>query len=139
MKPPSHQNNHGFTLIELVTVVIILGIVAVTIIPRFVQNDPFELRTAQDKIISAARHAQQLSMTRGNTANIQLQVDNTSKQVTILNSGKPAIDLPAALTYTDATISYNTLGEANAATTLTITGNNSRQVCIESTGYAHAC
>jgi MSHA pilin protein MshC len=134
---------HGFTLIELVTVIIILGIIAATALPRFVQNDPFELRTAQDRIISASRQARQLAMTKGATANVRLQLDNGNKRIRITynEAGLQTIDLslPTGLTYNNATINYNAIGDASPATTFSISGQSTRTVCIEATGYAYAC
>ena len=49
----------GFTLVELITVIIILGFVSVMVLPRMLQPGSFQSRTVQDKLISAAREAQQ--------------------------------------------------------------------------------
>ncbi len=55
-------NARGFTLVELVTVVVLLGIVLVTVTPRFFSRDGFGDYAARDQIIAAARLAQQRAM-----------------------------------------------------------------------------
>lgn len=137
------DSQHGFTLIELVTVITILGILAVFTVPRFLQTTSFETRTVQDQIVRAAQEAQQLAMHKGIGANVQLQVDNTNHRMRIsyIDGGAQVRDyaVPDSITLSNATISYSTLGDATPASTIVITGDSTRQVCIESTGYAHSC
>lgn len=139
------RNDHttGFTLIELVTVITILGILAAYAAPRFLHSSPFEARTTQDQLLRAAQEAQQLAMTKGSGANVQLQVDNSNKRIRIqyTQSGTQTRDtlIPADIAVSNATITYTSLGDAAPASTIVITADTTRQVCIETTGYAHSC
>ena len=140
---PRSEHTSGFTLIELVTVITILGILAVYVAPRFSQTSAFESRTIQDQLIRAAQEAQQLAMSKGLGANVQLQVDNTNQRIRIqyTDSGTQIRDtpIPSGITLSNATLTYTSLGDASPVSTIVISGDTTRQVCIESTGYAHSC
>lgn len=142
MKPTSKQS--GFTLIELVTVILILGLLAVVAVPRFANKGSFESRTVEDKLISAARHAQQLAMSKAVSANVQLQTDNTNKRIRITYSegGVQTIDqsIPSDVDIDNVTITFNKKGEAsNLVSQLIINiSPGSRSIMIETTGYTHA-
>jgi len=142
--PFSLAKASGFSLVEVITVLVILGILAVVAVPRFADKSNFPERATQDQIIALARYTQQLAMARGASDAVTLILNDNSLQVTI--DGAPTM-LPGGtgtnrvfeqVAISNASVAYSALGET-AATTLTITGEASRQVCIESTGYAHAC
>lgn len=142
--PFSPAKASGFSLVEVITVLVILSILAVVAMPRFTGNSGFSERAAQDQIIALARYAQQLAMTRGASDTVTFILNGNSLQVAI--DGAPAV-LPGGtstsrvfehVAISNTSLAYSALGETTA-TTLTITGEASRQVCIESTGYAHAC
>lgn len=52
----------GFTLIELIAVMIIAVILAAIIAPRFFERDVFESRGFRDQVISALRYAQKAAI-----------------------------------------------------------------------------
>lgn len=54
--------NHGFTTIELVTVIIIVAILAVNVLPRFDGTASYEAHTHRAQLISALRLTQQRAM-----------------------------------------------------------------------------
>ncbi|MGK0442420.1 MAG: MSHA pilin protein MshC [Pseudohongiellaceae bacterium] len=62
MTYPQANSESGFTLIEMVSVMVLLGILAVTAIPSFTGTDDFSAYSAQDQIIAGARMAQQRAM-----------------------------------------------------------------------------
>jgi len=142
MRQVSKQS--GFTLIEMVTVIVILGIMAVAILPRFLGPSNFDSRTASDILISSLRQAQQLAMSKAPSANVSVTTDNASKRIRIsyTESGVQNIDINISsnITITSTSITFLKSGAANIGgqQTITITPNP-RSVCIETTGYAHAC
>jgi MSHA pilin protein MshC len=50
--------SRAFTLIELITVIAILGVLAVVVGPRFASTGVFEARTFYDDVLQAIRYAQ---------------------------------------------------------------------------------
>ena len=56
------KNSKGFTIIELVTVIILLGILAVAVVPKFDGTSSYEAYTFRDQLISALRLTQQRAM-----------------------------------------------------------------------------
>ena len=53
---------HGFTLVELITIIIIIGIVAVAAAPRFFDRNVFDSRGFHDQVISTVRYAQKTAI-----------------------------------------------------------------------------
>ena len=61
------KNARGFTLIELVTVIILLGILAVAVLPKFDGTASYEAHTHRAQLISALRLTQQRAMQQTDT------------------------------------------------------------------------
>ncbi len=134
----------GFTLIEMVTVIVILGLLAVVMIPRFLAPSNFDSRATADTLISSLRQAQQLAMTKAPSANVSITTDNSNKRIRIsyTEGGAQTIDvsISANITITATTIPFLKSGAANIGGQQTITiSPNARSVCVETSGYAHAC
>ncbi len=55
----------GFTLVELVSVIVVLGIMAAFIAPRFFQRDAFEEMGFAAQALSAIHYAQKLALASG--------------------------------------------------------------------------
>ncbi len=58
----SVKNQRGFTLVELITVIVIVGIIAVAAVPRFFQRSVFDSRGFFDQVISTLRYAQKVAI-----------------------------------------------------------------------------
>ena len=75
------KRNSGFTLIELVTVIIIVGILAVSVAPKFDGTASYEAHSHRAQLISALRLTQQRAMQQTDTSDgycHQLIFDNDS-------------------------------------------------------------
>lgn len=138
----------GFTLFELIMVIVVLGILAITANSRFSDSGSFSSLVAQDQLIATARFAQQTAMTRGPNVNVSLSISGSNYQVLIdgvaifLPGGGTTASLPdgASVTPNPVTVSYDSLGNSTGGqTTLTIAvaGEANRTVTIEASGYAH--
>lgn len=53
---------HGFTIVELITVMIVIGILAAIAIPRIGQLDAFTSSAYRSEVLSALHHAQKSSV-----------------------------------------------------------------------------
>lgn len=138
----------GFTLLELIIAITIIGIISVTAFSRFASEDAFAVRVEQENLISALNQAQQLAMA-GQTVQF---VITSSSSYTIKVGAVPVdyslagitypqfIDAGVSLSPSSLTLGYSNLGSIGASTTITLSSDTggSATVRVEESGYAHA-
>lgn len=147
--------NRGFSLIELISVIVLVGILSTYSVSRFVSRDGFSDYAAQDLIISAARIAQQRAMYDHSTgACYRLSI--SSNRIGAINAAGNYVGpanwstgvLLDDVTVADMEVYFDGLGNAldsadctgsPSATTIPITGSSGLQVCIYATGYVQSC
>lgn len=134
----------GFTLIELITVIILIGIVSVTLFSRIDNIKTTNIQAGRDDLIAALFFAQQTAMAR---SNIKLIITASSVSVTendapikVHAQGYP-LAFPSGVTATPLTLTYDKLGRTGSATANTIVlsaaGGLSASITLEASGYAH--
>ena len=69
---PNSSRISGFTLIELITVMVIIGIMAIAALPRFVDQNVFESRGFHDETKSLLRFAQKTAVAQRRTVCVAL-------------------------------------------------------------------
>ena len=68
---------HGFTLLELVATLILIGILSVTALPRFFDSSGFEEHAYRSEVIAKLRHIQLRSMQQATTSCLDIEMDNS--------------------------------------------------------------
>jgi prepilin-type N-terminal cleavage/methylation domain-containing protein len=120
-------SNKGFTVIELIVVIVLVGIMAVAAISRSLNSPVINGREAAAMVGTDIRRAQELAM--ANIVDCRIIFDGTSSYQIIRDPGgtNTLLDtktIPAGITASSATIDFNSLGEPNGGVTVTVGGNS---------------
>ena len=70
------NKEHGFTIVELILVIVIIGILAAVVGPRFFTRSNFDERFYFEEVLSTVRYAQKLAVASG--CRIQVSQNSTS-------------------------------------------------------------
>ena len=131
------RTNRGFTLVELITVMILIGIISVTLFSRLGSIASSRVQAGRDDLIAALFFAQQTAMARSGVQCIIASNSLSVKENGANAKGYP-LALPTGVTATAANLSYDKLGRTTATSiVLTGTDGSSATVKVEATGYAH--
>jgi type II secretory pathway pseudopilin PulG len=79
----------GFTLIELVMIMVILGLISVYAVPRFTMGI-FDARSAAQEFVEAIRYAQEMSM--AHSGDMDYGITFTTTGYTVSKGGAPVPD-----------------------------------------------
>ncbi|HWV15960.1 MAG TPA: type II secretion system protein [Cellvibrio sp.] len=134
------NRQQGFTLVELICVIIIIGVLSITLLSRFTLSTAANIQASRDDLIAALFFAQQTAMAR---SNIQLVV--TAGAVSVTESGVPIVvhrqgypfSFPNGVSATPITFTYDKLGHTTGGTITLTKAGVSASVTVENTGYAH--
>ncbi len=72
--------SRGYTLVELVTVIVILGILAAFAVPRFADHQVFEERGFYEEVVAALRYGQKIAV--GSGCPVQISIDASGYALT---------------------------------------------------------
>ncbi|MDO9150391.1 MAG: prepilin-type N-terminal cleavage/methylation domain-containing protein [Methylotenera sp.] len=91
-----HRHN-GFTVVELVAVIVIVGIIAAVAAPRFIGRDAFDARGAYGTLISALRYAQKTAIAQRTNVFVNINLSARTICLGYTNTCIPAVIDPATL------------------------------------------
>ncbi|HET6655819.1 MAG TPA: GspH/FimT family pseudopilin [Gammaproteobacteria bacterium] len=117
------NRNHGFTMIELIAVVIIVGILAAFTLPHFLGRAAFDARGVHDSLASALRYAHKVAIASNCPVQVQIQTGSYSLQQRPQPCGsgafsEPVLDPTRNSPFADSNLHGVTL---SPATTITFT------------------
>lgn len=149
MKMTVHSK--GFTIVELVMVIILVGILSAVALPRFFQTSAFEQRAVFDSTLNAVRYAQKLAVATGcqtqfqsTTSSYQILADDGCDSGTfstaVFNPGSNESGFSettngVTLTASTANITFFPLG--NASTDATVALASRTIVIVADTGFVY--
>lgn len=150
----------GFTLVELIVTLILVGILSAVAIPRFMGQGSFETRGFHDQVITAIQFARQQAVAQRrqvcvtvNAAGLNITralapppgVCGATALLNPATGAAYALVAPAGVvlggtggTVLPLALTFDPLGQVNIAAGLSVTGDGVRNVTIEAgTGYVH--
>ena len=156
------MNQHkqtGFTLVEMVMVIVLLGTLSAVALPKFFEKNTFAGRAFFDDTLNAIRYAQKLAVATGcnvqisissNSYSLMRQGDSSSTSCPGGSTYSLAVPHPSSgvssysgtesgvtLTSSVSSFIFNALGSVSTDATLTVNGSRTISVIAE-TGFVYA-
>jgi MSHA pilin protein MshC len=140
-------HSRGFSLIELIAVIVILGALSIGVAMRFGDNDAASVQSGRDTLVAALFSAQQIAMARADDVSNPVAVVIGASSVSITENGVHVnvygeaypINFPTGVQVTSGagTYQFDKLGRTAAASITLIRGGASATITLEASGYAH--
>ncbi len=149
--------SHGFTLIELIMVLVLLGVLAVVLVPRINTQD-FNVRGFHDETLALMRYAQKTAIAQRRTVCVTFGPGSASLSIVAAagstacpggNFAGPRGEIPATVSARSGVayvvqpgdFSFDGLGQPSAARSFEVAGDGAplgRTITVEATtGYVH--
>lgn len=138
-----NRSQSGFTLIELIAVMIVIGVLSITLMSRMNSVNNAGVQEGRDSLIAAFFFAQQTAMARSTGNNIGVVLG--AKSINVTENGNSLIGYP--ITFSGGvnispvlSVTYDKLGRTNKPKTIiTITHNSgsSASITLEASGYVY--
>lgn len=138
----------GFTLIELVMVIVMLGVLAVFAAPRLFNSGDFDARGFRDETLSLLRFAQKTAIAQRrkvcvtlNATGVVMSIDTDTPPDGSCNAAPALPNSPrggSGLAGSVAAFEFTPLGSTNQSANVVISIAGSNNILVEATtGYVH--
>jgi MSHA pilin protein MshC len=121
----------GFTLVELIMVVVLIGILAVSVVPKLVDTSAISLQGGAAMVVADIRYTQELAMGTHTPKTITFATNDTFYTV-----NSQTMNLPSNVSISSgATFTFNSLGEPTTGGGSSVTlsaGAETKTVTVES-------
>jgi MSHA pilin protein MshC len=139
----SPLESRGFTIIELVIVIVLIGILSVAVLPRFANTSDFQTRGFQDETRSLLRYAQKAAVAQ--RRNVCVTLNATGVTLMIDNGGtcNGTLTLPSTphggtgLAPSIGSFNFQPLGDTDQAANITATIDGTVITVDFTTGYVY--
>lgn len=139
----------GFTLIELISILVIISVLSATLIARTMPSDTFQLQASRDQLVAAFFSAQQKAMvqaqaiqlsTTGQIIDVKQDTDSDGDFTTEASLSMGGVAYPWSIrsnqSLSDSTFVFNRLGQTTAGTVTISMAGKSVDVSVSATGFA---
>lgn len=141
--------HEGFTLLELITVLALVGILSATVSYGVLPSASFQMQASRDQVVTAFFSAQQHAMAQTSTVRLSLSSPNqidiredsdndgsfTDESSLRLGGVQYPISLLPNQSLTAATFDFDRLGRTSANTLTLSQSGNSVSITVGATGY----
>lgn len=134
------ERQAGFTLVELIMTMVILGIIAAVAMPRFFDTNVFQERGAADQVKAALRYGQKVAIAQRGAVSVNITAAANSDCGTVLTGGNVNCVISDSVTVVPAlpmAVTFNAGGQPvpNAEVSVVV---GTTTITIEAeTGYVH--
>ncbi|MFA6986494.1 MAG: type II secretion system protein [Arenimonas sp.] len=148
-----HTKMSGFTLAELVVVMLIIGVLAVAAVPRLLDSQTFDSRGFNDQTLAALRYAHKAAIAQRRTVCVSFSASSVTLTLASVagsstcdtNLTGPTGDSPfqitarpgVAYTASPSNFQFNATGQASLGQTLQVSGEADTITVEQETGYVH--
>lgn len=138
------ESSRGFTLIELIAVIVILGVISWVATSRF-SSPTYQLQQSRDNLIAALFIAQQQAMAQSSSAQLTLTISNNVLSLSskdLHDFSDQGIQFPfrfaAPVKVSSVSLQYDKLGRTTPVDIQLTLASVSTIVRVESSGFAYA-
>lgn len=150
MHKPNSLKHRGFSLVELVTVIVILGVLSAVTATRLVPQSSVQVQASRDRLVAAFFMAQQKAMSQGDAVRlsthadlIDIRVDDDEDGVFDANesllsaASRYPVRVDDGVVLSTEIFYFDRLGHTSAGTVTLTKKSSSATVTVSGTGYAY--